>query len=203
MIKDRSRNLRTDDHSGSVKQILPCSIVALFIIFTCLPPLPPSGESLSSSRLSLLRRSSTPPPSPRVSVLFGHPFSGSALLTPYNRGRLSSEPCCSTLAPPLPDSLSDASSDEAPRRRSAPEGLSGIPEVVVHPPEEEEESFRRENLQEEPPGKDRHASASASALTSSSLDHNLILGSGVGCDPLSSSRTQKPNPVAAHASMTS
>ncbi|XP_054596771.1 sodium bicarbonate cotransporter 3 isoform X1 [Nothobranchius furzeri] len=108
------------------------------------------GEGISSSRLSLLRRSSlalfetsTPPPSPSLSALFGRLLPSSAPLdqaspTLYHQGRHLSEPCPPGLSP----CLGHASSDGAARRCSAPEKLlwgEGIPEVVLYPPEEEEE----------------------------------------------------------------
>lgn len=104
----------------------------------------PSGEGLSSSRLSLLRRSSVTlfdtsnlDVSPRVSSVFGRLLVPSLTPTPqtspasYRHGRHFSEPC-----PPGLTSLLESSSPGSPRRRSAP---GEIPEVVVHPPVEEDE----------------------------------------------------------------
>ncbi|XP_040900856.1 sodium bicarbonate cotransporter 3-like isoform X1 [Toxotes jaculatrix] len=121
------------------------------------------GEGLSSSRLSLLHRSSvascnipTPPVSPRISYLLGRllpspPPSPQITPTLYRHGRHLSEPCSPGLTPSLPVSLLDAPSSTSPHRCSAPEGLwGGIPEVVVHPPEEEEEEvFRMEDKQDQ------------------------------------------------------
>lgn len=110
-----------------------------------------SGEGLSSSRLSLLRRSSQasfdafiPPSSP--SFLFGRLLSGSASPSLYRYGRHLSEPCPPGLIPPL----DHASSDGTLRRCSAPENMlggKGVPEVVIHPPEED--MFQKEEVQRE------------------------------------------------------
>ncbi|XP_037531986.1 sodium-driven chloride bicarbonate exchanger isoform X1 [Nematolebias whitei] len=110
-----------------------------------------NGEGLSSSRLSLLRRSSQasfdafiPPSSP--SFLFGRLLSGSASPSLYRYGRHLSEPCPPGLIPPL----DHASSDGTLRRCSAPENMlggKGVPEVVIHPPEED--MFQKEEVQTE------------------------------------------------------
>ncbi|XP_008289962.1 sodium bicarbonate cotransporter 3-like isoform X3 [Stegastes partitus] len=112
-----------------------------------------NGEGLSASRLSLPRTSSigsydgsTPPPSPRISQLFGRllPSPTSSPQTTPTMGRHLSEPCPSTLTPSLPRSFLDASPlgqafSGMPRQYSAP---AEIPEVVVYPPEEEDEVFK-------------------------------------------------------------
>ncbi|KAM4579721.1 sodium bicarbonate cotransporter 3 isoform 2-T2 [Odontesthes bonariensis] len=137
-----------------------------------------NGESLSSSRLSLLRRfdvsydASTLPPSPRTSVLFGRLLPVPASLSeslppPYHHGRHMSVPCRPVHASPLAASPNEghAPSGEARRRCSAPEGL--IPEVVVYPPEEEEEVFKMEDVQEELPHQDQLFPQSLSGLLAS------------------------------------
>ncbi|XP_076592754.1 uncharacterized protein LOC143324284 [Chaetodon auriga] len=122
------------------------------------------GEGLSSSRLSLLHRSSvascdvsTPPPSPRISDLFGRlrpsPASSPQTTPTLSRlGRHLSEPCTPSPTPSLiADPPSGHASAGTPRRCSAPEGLrggAGIPQVVVYPPEEEEEVFRAEDKED-------------------------------------------------------
>ncbi|XP_067366331.1 sodium bicarbonate cotransporter 3-like isoform X2 [Channa argus] len=110
-----------------------------------------NGEGLSSSHLSLLRRSSLaydtsiPDRSPRMPILFGRLLSSPASsrqVSPslYHHGRHLSEPCPPGLTPSLCASLLESSSPGTARRCSAPGGLLGeIPEVVVHPPVEEEE----------------------------------------------------------------
>uniref|UniRef100_A0AAQ5Y6E1 Anion exchange protein n=1 Tax=Amphiprion ocellaris TaxID=80972 RepID=A0AAQ5Y6E1_AMPOC len=126
-----------------------------------------NGEGLSSSLLSLPRTSSigsfdasTPPPSPRISHLFGRllPSPTSSPQTTPTLSRHLSEPCPSTLTPSLPRSSllvpspSGHASSGAQRHFSAPEGLSGeegIPEVVVYPPEEEDGVFKMVDEEQE------------------------------------------------------
>ncbi|XP_069392903.1 sodium bicarbonate cotransporter 3-like isoform X3 [Paralichthys olivaceus] len=88
-----------------------------------------TGEGLSSSRLYLLRRSSSPPMSPHLTSLLGrHLF----------------EACPPGLTPSLSASLLHAPPSGSQRRCSAPEGLWGrIPEE-----EEEEEEVKMEDKQD-------------------------------------------------------
>ncbi|XP_071326318.1 sodium bicarbonate cotransporter 3-like isoform X2 [Trachinotus anak] len=133
-----------------------------------------NGEGLSSSHLSLLRRSSiassdtsTPPLSPRISDLFGHLLPPSPPPAVYPHGHLLSEPCPPSPTSLLPASLLDAPSSGSPCRCSAPEGLFGrIPEVVVHPPEEEE-VFRTEDGQDRVSCQDLHIPHSDTGLLAS------------------------------------
>ncbi|XP_070692196.1 sodium bicarbonate cotransporter 3-like isoform X1 [Pempheris klunzingeri] len=114
-----------------------------------------NGEGLSSSRLSSLHRAcdtSTPPPSPRTSSLFGRLSPSPSSSPRFSHGRHLSEPCrpslppspLASLAPPPPPGHAPSG---VPRCCSAPEGLlevAGIPQVMVYPPEEEEEEEEEE-----------------------------------------------------------
>ncbi|XP_055359342.1 sodium bicarbonate cotransporter 3 isoform X2 [Betta splendens] len=119
-----------------------------------------NGEGLSSSNLSLLRRSSimswdaSSPDVSRLSSLLKRvlPSPGSsrqASPTLYRCERHFSEPCPPGLTSSHCDTLLESSSPSAARRCSAPGGLMGeIPEVVVHPPLEEEEEVSRVSCQD-------------------------------------------------------
>lgn len=132
-----------------------------------------SGEGLSSSNLSLLRRASviswdpSSPELPRISSLLRRvlPSPDSSRQTSpavYRHERHFSEPCPPGLSPSPCDSLLESSSPGAARRCSAPGGLLGeIPEVVVHPPVVEEE----EEEDEEAAFRDRRGRVSCQDLS--------------------------------------
>lgn len=161
-------------------------VLLMFLCFHLVPLfLFSSGEGLSSSNLSLLRRASvvswdTSSPANLFRRVLPSPVS-SHQTSPalYRHERHFSEPCPPGLTPSLCDSLLESSSPGAARRCSAPGGLLGeIPEVVVHPPLEEEDEEEEEEV-----FRDRRGRVSRQDLTGkywhvtvwSSLQHWSVL----------------------------